>query len=472
MPRLRPSLLAIVLLSTMTAISGGEAGRYGVHPPPEFAFTHSILGEHPTLEVFFDLYGETLASPGPESLYGLALANLTLGLVAEDPGRIVLARALFAAQVRLSQGREAETARIAEAYATRILTGKHPDLTPTQDQPQPPVIEKLPPPKDFTTIILGRSAIRVDKTTRIKTQVDRVTRDWLTGVNIKGSPGILDRASLVPFHEGEKAAELIDLTGATVTPVWGTRMRRFGEQWFAPDPQGIYRYEISEDKILNYPTSLPIDDREVLVNDTHGISGIAWACADADLAMGCGDHLGKVLAAYDLAGRGVNVYMPTDRFLGLLIGCRSQGIIIGSAPIRRSEGGAVIGDQPVAIAVDEVIVVSASQGHYPLQYYDTPRRYFAELGAWCNRPLRLIPVEVKDYGKGMPVVARARTEKAKVIGMRVKSVDEHDAVAAWLKEDASHRAILFHSAVYPDGYRLFQEFPTQTSFGDVRPEFR
>ena len=43
------------------------------------------------------------------------------------------------------------------------------------------------------------------------------------------------------------------------------------------------------------------------------------------------------------------------------------------------------------------------------------------------------------------------------------------AVAAWLREHPGTRAILFRSAVYPDGFRLFDEFPGQTSFGDIRP---
>ena len=31
--------------------------------------------------------------------------------------------------------------------------------------------------------------------------------------------------------------------------------------------------------------------------------------------------------------------------------------------------------------------------------------------------------------------------------------------------------MLFHSAPYPAGVRLFEEFPGQTTFGDTRPRF-
>jgi hypothetical protein len=83
----------------------------------------------------------------------------------------------------------------------------------------------------------------------------------------------------------------------------------------------------------------------------------------------------------------------------------------------------------------------------------------------------IIPVEVEEYGKAGVVVDEARQAGARLIGMRVKSKYEHDALSSWLKEDGRNRVVLFHTAAYPDGYRLFSEFPQQTSFGDIHPEF-
>jgi len=45
------------------------------------------------------------------------------------------------------------------------------------------------------------------------------------------------------------------------------------------------------------------------------------------------------------------------------------------------------------------------------------------------------------------------------------------AIANWLKESKEHRAILFHSAAYVAGLEMFDEFPEQTSFGDLDPKF-
>jgi hypothetical protein len=45
-------------------------------------------------------------------------------------------------------------------------------------------------------------------------------------------------------------------------------------------------------------------------------------------------------------------------------------------------------------------------------------------------------------------------------------------VRTWLAESPQHRAVLFHSAAYPPGERVFAEFPKQTTFGDPRPVFR
>jgi hypothetical protein len=115
--------------------------------------------------------------------------------------------------------------------------------------------------------------------------------------------------------------------------------------------------------------------------------------------------------------------------------------------------------------------VSTGGSRYPLKYYDTPNRYFKALSEYAGKPLKIVPVEVTAYGKADNVVDQARKIGAKVIGIRVKSKAEHDAVAAWLKEDAGRRAVLFHTAVYPDGEMLFAEFPRQTSFGDIYPKF-
>jgi len=76
-------------------------------------------------------------------------------------------------------------------------------------------------------------------------------------------------------------------------------------------------------------------------------------------------------------------------------------------------------------------------------------------------------VEIDEYGRADKIIERAQKEKVRAIGTRVTSKEEYKAVSRWLRVDKSHRAILFHSAVYPEGYKLFFEFPTQTTFGDI-----
>ena len=89
---------------------------------------------------------------------------------------------------------------------------------------------------------------------------------------------------------------------------------KIGDTWYAPDADCSPRFEISEDKVNNFPSTIVVDDHTAIVNDTHGISAIAWDALDASLVVGCGDHRGKMDAAYYLADRGVNVYVPFDRF--------------------------------------------------------------------------------------------------------------------------------------------------------------
>lgn len=468
------ALLGVVLLGIVAragAISGVKAPS--VHVREDFDFAESIAEEDESVDEFCDETRGTIARPGSETTYGLALANLTLGLVDEDPVNIIIARALFGANSELAKNpRERELSKLAVDYTNAILSGTYPVANDTRDRMEPIQLKKYArPATNFRKIVIGRTAIRVKQNARIKTQVDRVVRDWLQAVNIKASPWSYSKDNLVPWHEGKKISEILALTNATVVPVWGTRAKKFGESWYAPDADGVYRFEISEDKVCNFPTTIVIDDRTAIINDTHGISALAWDSLDADLVIGCGDHRGKIEAAYYLADRGVNVYVPTDRFLSILIGTHTKGLVIGSAPVKKDPEGAVIGDQPIAIDVTEPIVVSTTKGHYPLQYYDTPDRYFRALQEYIGKPLKITSVEVKKYGHATNVVEVARKLGVKVLGIRVKSKEEHDAVYSWLKEDQSRRAVLFHTAVYPDGYKLFFEFPKQTSFGDIYPQF-
>jgi hypothetical protein len=401
--------------------------------------------------------------------YGLALANLTLGLVKKEPVLILNARSLFRISNNISDKmKEKEFSRYGIRYADNLLLEGFKNIFVDKITFQPITIERQHhADRKFHKIIIGKSSIKIKKGSKIKTQVDRVTRDWLSAYRIDSPPWQFRRSRLVPWHEGEKIKEILDAVDAEVTIVWGTRAKKIDNRWYAPDAEGIYRFRISEDKVYNYPTNIILDEQTLYINDTHGINTIAWDSTDADLVVGCGDLDGKIEAAYYLASKGVNVYMPTDRFIAMLIGVKTKGTIIGSAPVKKTLDGAVIGDQPISIDIDETIMVTNARGGYPLQYYDAPYLYFKELERYLGRPLRIMTVEIDEYGRAGKIIEIAQEEKVSVIAMKVTSGEEHEAVSRWLRDDKSHRAILFHSAVYPEGYKLFFEFPDQTTFGDI-----
>ena len=68
-------------------------------------------------------------------------------------------------------------------------------------------------------------------------------------------------ARVVPWHEGLRTLDLVDYAAADVQPVWGTRARKLGDRWFAPDVDGTFRFEVTPDKVYGYPSNLFIDDR-------------------------------------------------------------------------------------------------------------------------------------------------------------------------------------------------------------------
>lgn len=474
----RRAALLLIFGAMVSVLSGCRTAReaVAVYPPPGYDFASappSIRAEYDSMEDFYQAYFDKMTGSPANGAYGLALANQIIGLVRNDPAFIVRARGLFAMhRDATSNARERELASLGEKYDDCLLTGNFRKASAEPKTVVPIQYVKDPPPtNDFHKVILGRSVIRVTNKTLIKTQVDRVTRDWLLAFRVKGAPWDFEAEEHASWHEGAKLTELVEFTQARVVPVWGLKATKIGEKWYAPDATGAPRFEISEDKVNDYPSTIVVDDHTAIVNDTHGISAIAWDALDANLVVGCGDHRGKMDAAFYLAARGVNVYAPTDRFMGLLIGARTRATILGSAPIKKTAEGAEIGNQPVAFDVSEPIVVSNAPQRYPLQYYDTPYRYFTALRDYIGKPLKITGVQVTEYGKAMNVVAAARKLGARVLGIRVKSAQEHDAVAGWLKEDPARRAVLFHTAAYAEGYKLFAEFPSQTTFGDIRPAF-
>lgn len=331
-------------------------------------------------------------------------------------------------------------------------------------------VRRLAPPASTTEYILGASAIRVDSTTRIMTQVERVARDWLSyqlGWDLAQAP-TPDRT--LAYHEGARLLDVSEASGAPPIPVVGTIAVQVGSRWFAPDAEGVFRFEVLPDKV-QYPTTRSWRGVALLV-DTHGISALVEPALRerADLVVGCGDYTGKMNAAAFLAAKGVNVYFPTDRFVAELLGYDGSGTLIGSAPVRREGRTAVIGDRPVAFRVAETIVVQGTSQRGEVQYYDAPQRYFTRLAEAL--PLKLEYVQVDSGGQTGRVIERARQLRAQAVAVRVWNDADYAPVRAWLAESTEHRAVLFHSVAYPAGDRLFAEFPKQTTFGDPRPVFR
>lgn len=458
--------------TTLAVESSTDLSKIKITLPAEFDFKSPIKSSYKSSEEYFRHF--KLGSSENSNAYGLALAKLTLGLVKEDPVAILGAKYLFSVSTKTSNNeKEKELSLLGMNYADNLLSGKgfKDDSEAKSTIEQINIVKQKAPIKNFKKIIIGKSSIKITKGAKIKTQVDRVTRDWLSAYNIGSPPWEFNKEKIVPWHEGEKIREILKLTDAKIIPVWGTKAIKIDNRWYAPDAKGIFRFKISEDKIYNYPSTIIINENTVIMNDTHGINAIAWDSLDADLVIGCGDLDGKVQAAYYLASNGVNVYMPTDRFVSMLIGVKTKGTIIGSAPVKKTHDGAIIGDQPITIDINEPIMVTNTTAGYPLQYYDTPYLYFKELEKYIGRPLRIMPIEITEYGKADKLVIRADRIGAKVIGIRVSSEEEYKAVRWWLNSDKSKRAILFHSAVYPAGYRLFFEFPEQTTFGDINIAF-
>lgn len=407
----------------------------------------------------YPLYAATLENekdPGRR-----LLLNEILGMVAAEVGKDPAP--FFTEAARLSGELELG------AWRQRLLT----DLAAGRAQPQfgeVTIGRNLAVPKGATDFILGETAIHVRAGARVGVQMERTVRDWLSykmdydlSATFPRLPNILD------YHEGARLRDLMEAAQVQAVPLVGTFLAERGGKWYAPDENGVFRFHVLDDKV-QYPT-VKYYGGIALMTDTHGISSMAEQAVreQVGLVIGCGDNPGKAHASYYLAGKGIDVYFPCDREVGMLLGHDQRGRILGTAPIRKTAAGAEIGNQPVRFSLAETIVVEDIDEDGAHRYYDSPMRYFKALAALVPLKLQRVAIgAVKETGRA---TAEAERTGAHAIAVRVAFEEDYDAVKTWLLASKENRAVLFHSAPYAPGYRLFDEFPRQVTFGDPRPRF-
>jgi hypothetical protein len=335
-------------------------------------------------------------------------------------------------------------------------------------------------PNTWNTMFIGSSSIELDENSVLVSQTDRVSRDWLSFQIQKPSSNNLlstfserlsyNETELMPeigWHEGARIKETLKV-GLTHKIASGTIVAKINNIWYAPDENGIFRFEIPEDKLM-YPTTRYLSENLAIVIDTHGANMLVEQAIrnNASAVLACCDHPGKIKAAKYLSDKGISVICLTDRFVPDLL--FSKVDVLGSPPIKIENNKAIIGAQQISINKNEKIIVMDidSTSIYAIQYYDTPARYFKNLEQSIS--LNLEYVEITDFNQMYRLIEKAEQENANIIAARIFNSNDYKSIKEWLKKDKDNRAILFHSVSYPYGYKLMQEFPQQTTFDDINP---
>jgi len=329
-------------------------------------------------------------------------------------------------------------------------------------------------PAGATTMTLGASYIEVMSGAHVGSQVDRVSRDWISmeipwwDLDHKN----FNPADIIPWGEGVQTAEIAShVPRSVINPLTGTLVARHNGKWYAPDETGVFRFWVLDDKV-QYPTT-HVDGEFGWIEDTHGISALVSQSLEFgdSFVIGCGDSEGKAKAAYYLATKGVNVMMPPDRYESLLLGYTgTKGKLIGTAPMRRVDGGIIIGAQPITFSLKEQFIVEDTTRPYPLQYYDAPARYFRKLSTFVPQ-LNVTYVKVDDENQLPRLFEVAKLAGSNTIAVRISTSEEDEQLVMWLRSSILHRAILFHSSLFPYVEQIFSEYRTQVTFGDLRPTF-
>ena len=119
---------------------------------------------------------------------------------------------------------------------------------------------------------------------------------------------------------------------------------------------------------------------------------------------------------------------------------------------------------------EELLFLISSIIKYALWHYQTPTNYFSEIQKSID--LNVTYVTIDNYYQTDKAINKAEQIGARIIGIRVFNSDDYNKVRDWLLNDKRRVAILFHSASYPYGIKLFRELPEQTSFDDTNVEFQ
>jgi hypothetical protein len=352
---------------------------------------------------------------------------------------------------------------------TTVISGYKTPITPK--------LQKI----NASSVIIGKTTITLDEKSTIVSQDDRVYRDWLSGqlANPYG-PTILttfserltyNQTELLPeigWHEGGRIKE-IKTINLTHIPAVGTLVARHKDRWFAVDDKGTFRFEVPIDK-LSYPTTRFLRRDLAVIIDTHGVNMLVEQAIryNASAVISDCDHPGKVYAAKYLSEQGIPVVCFPDKYAYLALG--HNLLLVGSPPTTITEGKAIIGNRPVKISVkDKIVVANSTDEAYALWYYQTPTSYFETLTQTI--PLNVTYLSLDSFGQMNKVTDKAREIKATIIATRVFNSDDYSTIKQWLDESPTRKVILFHSASYPYGQKIFREYTNQTTFDDPNPEF-
>ncbi|MBD3304519.1 hypothetical protein GF343_05205 [Candidatus Woesearchaeota archaeon] len=329
-------------------------------------------------------------------------------------------------------------------------------------------------------IIIGSTKVEIKKDDIIVTQADRVLRDWL-GLQLRQSPfdGEILRVFSerltyseeelredIGWHEGGRLWDIENALDVEHIPAVGTLAAKKDNKWYAPDENGVFRFEVPLDKV-SYPTTRFLTEDLAMIIDSHGTNMLVEQAVrnNADVVIACCDHPGKIKAVEYLSNKGISALCFSDLELYLALGHDVNAV--GSAAFEFKENKLVFGNKHITIRKNqEIVVTKADVGKtYAIWYYDAPYMYFSEVSK--TFPLEIITITVDDFRQTERVYAAAREAHADIVASRVFNSYDYTQAKAWLEESKGHKLLLFHSVSYPYGVLISQEFPEQVGFGDV-----
>jgi hypothetical protein len=153
------------------------------------------------------------------------------------------------------------------------------------------ITRKLEIPPRAASFVLGASKIVVPAGNPCRRQVERTVRDWLSyQLSWDEQDAPVAKDALYDMARRCRLRDLLDAAPVDVYPLTGSLAVRSGGRWLGADGNGVFRYEILDDKIHTRRRWPGTTSRSSWIPTGFRLWSSPRDVSSVSLVVGCGDY--------------------------------------------------------------------------------------------------------------------------------------------------------------------------------------